>query len=78
MGAAIKRSRAASAITLVKDNTRASIIYSISLLLITLAVFYFHIDFFVLFLVFICEVKYKKKVVVILVPSTVVQIIAVN
>jgi hypothetical protein len=31
MGAAIKRSRAASAITLVKDNTRASIIYSISL-----------------------------------------------
>ena len=60
MGAAIKRSRAASAITLVKDNTRASIIYSISLLLITLAVFYFHIDFFVLFLVFICVLKYKK------------------
>jgi hypothetical protein len=69
MGAAIKRSRAASAITLVKDNTRASIIYSISLLLITLAVFYFHIDFFI---------KIQKKVVVIRVLSTVVQIIAVN
>ena len=51
MCAAIKRSRAASAITLVKDNTRASIIYSISL--VNISCLLFSRRYFVLFLVFI-------------------------
>ena len=48
---AIKRSCAASAITLVKDNTRASIIYSISL--VNISCLLFSRRYFVLFLVFI-------------------------
>ena len=77
--AAIKRSCAASAITLVKDNTCASIIYSISLVNISCLLFS-HRSFCIISCIYIMasEVKYKKKVVVIRVPSTVVQIIAVN
>ena len=61
MCAAIKRSRAASAITLVKDNTRASIIYSISLVNISCLLFS-HRFFCIISCIYIMasEVKYKK------------------
>ena len=60
--AAIKRSCAASAITLVKDNTRASIIYSISLVNISCLLFS-HRSFCIISCIYIMasEVKYKKK-----------------
>ena len=56
-----KRSRAASAITLVKDNTHASIIYSISLVNISCLLFSRRF-FCIISCIYIMasEVKYKK------------------
>ena len=62
MGAAIKRSRAASAITVVEDNTRASIIYSISLVNNSCLLFSHRFFFGIISCIYIMasEVKYKK------------------
>ena len=61
MCAAIKKSRAASAITLVKDNTCASIIYSISLVNISCLLFSHRLLCIISFIyIMASEVKYKK------------------
>jgi len=63
--AAIKRSRAASAMTLVKDNTRASMIYSISVVNI-ICLLFSHRIFCIISCIYIMASEVKYKIIIII------------